>query len=110
MKKVYGKLGASSAWTFHVDGSTMLVVLWLHPSWVRCDYLQIEAGTKAKLDLQQSNFRARGRGKELGPCCLPGYQEDFSIHSDVFLATSPSSFAQALVSALVLHGELRTSV
>ena len=88
----------------------MLVVLWLHPSWVRRDNLQIEAGTKAKLDLQQSHRRARRRGKELSPCCPPGHQEDFSVHSGIFLTTSPSGLAQALVSALVLHRELRTSV
>lgn len=72
--------------------------------------LQIEAGTKAKEDLQQSNLRARGQGKELSPCCPPEHQDDLSVRSDVFLATSPSSLAEALVSALVLRREPRTSV
>lgn len=37
MKKVNGKRGSSSAWTFHAVGSMMLVVVWLHPSWVKHD-------------------------------------------------------------------------
>lgn len=72
--------------------------------------LQIEADTKAKVDLRQSSLRARGQGKELSPCCPPEHQEDLSVGSDVFLATSPSSLAEALVSALVLRREPRTSV
>lgn len=69
--------------------------------------LQIEAGTKAKVDLRQSN---KGTGKELSPCCPPEHQDDLSVRSDIFLATSPSSLAEALVSALVLRREPRTSV
>jgi len=38
-KKVYGKCVSSSAWTFHAVRSIIVVVLWLHPSWVRRDNL-----------------------------------------------------------------------
>lgn len=110
MMKAYDKWGSSSARTFHAVGSIMLVVLWLHPSWVRHDNLQSEADIKAKMDFWKSSHRARGQEKDSTPCCPPGHQEDLFVHSDIFLATSPSSLAWALVSALVLHRELRTSV
>lgn len=97
MKEVYGKWDSSAARAFHGAGSVMLLVVRLHPSWVRLDNLQIEAGTKAKLDLW-SNCRARRQGKGTSPCCPPGHQ-DLSVRSDIHPASSSSSLAQVLASA-----------